>query len=135
MEKRKRGGQPGNQNAKGHGAPIGNQNACRHGAPFGNLNAMKHGQFSMYAGTSRRPLYLAVLNYMDRNGIPASQKNMIACASILSKLREVREPAGGDGALWGSVFESVLNPQEVFKVFEDIGLSSKVAKTLKGDRS
>lgn len=122
MEKRKRGGQPGNQNAKGHGAPIGNHNAVGHGAPFGNSNATKHGRCSMFAGSSRRPLYLAALNYMDRNKIPVSQKNMIACASILSKLREVREPANDDGALWASIFESVLDPQEIFSAFEDLGL-------------
>ena len=29
--KRKRGGQPGNKNAVGHGAPLGNKNAFRHG--------------------------------------------------------------------------------------------------------
>ena len=48
MGKRHRGGQPGNQNAKGHGAPIGNRNACGHGAPLGNRNAEKHGLFSTY---------------------------------------------------------------------------------------
>lgn len=30
-KKRKKGGQPGNQNAKGHGAPAGNKNAEKHG--------------------------------------------------------------------------------------------------------
>jgi len=29
--KRKRGGQPGNRNAVGHGAPLGNKNAYKHG--------------------------------------------------------------------------------------------------------
>lgn len=48
MEKRKRGGQPGNQNARGHGAPFGNRNAVGHGAPAGNRNAEKHGLYSRY---------------------------------------------------------------------------------------
>lgn len=43
MEKRKRGGQPGNRNAAGHGAPLGNKNAVGHGAPIGNRNAEKYG--------------------------------------------------------------------------------------------
>jgi uncharacterized protein YjcR len=30
--KRRRGGQPGNKNAVGHGAPRGNKNAFKHGA-------------------------------------------------------------------------------------------------------
>ena len=46
MEKRKRGGQPGNRNAVGHGAPKGNKNAVGHGAPRGNRNAEKHGRYS-----------------------------------------------------------------------------------------
>ena len=124
MEKRKRGGQPGNQNAKGHGAPIGNCNAVGHGAPFGNCNAMKHGRCSMFFETSRRSLYLAALNYMDRNGIPVSHKNMIACASILSKLREIRKPEDNGSALWGSVFESLLDSQNILSVFDGVGLKA-----------
>lgn len=48
MESRKRGGQPGNRNAAGHGAPFGNKNASGHGAPIGNKNAEKHGLYSTY---------------------------------------------------------------------------------------
>lgn len=44
-EKKKKGGQPGNQNAAGHGAPRGNRNAAGHrpSAPMGNTNAVTHG--------------------------------------------------------------------------------------------
>lgn len=40
------GGQRGNKNAVGHGAPKGNQNAFGHGAPKGNQNARKHGGYT-----------------------------------------------------------------------------------------
>lgn len=43
MNRRKRGGQPGNKNAIGHGAPKKNRNAVGHGAPLGNKNAYKFG--------------------------------------------------------------------------------------------
>lgn len=48
--KRKRGGQPGNGNAKGHGAPKGNQNGLgnKGGAPKGSQNARKHGFYSKF---------------------------------------------------------------------------------------
>ena len=45
-EKKTRGGQSGNQNAKGHGAPLKNQNAAGHGAPKENKNAETHGAYS-----------------------------------------------------------------------------------------
>lgn len=45
-EKKKRGGQEGNENAKGHGAPSGNENAKGHGAPEENKNAETHGAYS-----------------------------------------------------------------------------------------
>lgn len=45
--KKKRGGQPGNGNARGHGAPIGNDNAKdnKGGAPPRNGNAIKTGEY------------------------------------------------------------------------------------------
>lgn len=46
--KRKRGGQPGNKNAVGHGAPQGNQNAT------------KHGLFSRYLPEDTRELFNAL---------------------------------------------------------------------------
>ncbi|MCL2636945.1 MAG: hypothetical protein FWD48_01110 [Oscillospiraceae bacterium] len=46
MPKRKRGGQPGNRNAKGKGAPPKNRNAKGHGAPKKNKNAETHGAYS-----------------------------------------------------------------------------------------
>lgn len=45
VTKRKRGGQPGNKNAVGHGAPQGNQ------------NALKHGLFSRYLPEDTRELF------------------------------------------------------------------------------
>lgn len=63
--KKKRGGQPGNKNALGHGAPYGNQNAVGHGAPVGNKNAEKHGLYSRYLVPS--PLdHLAADIILDR---------------------------------------------------------------------
>lgn len=44
-EKRRRGGQPGNQNAKGN----------QGGAPLGNKNAWKHGMYSRYFQV--KPMY------------------------------------------------------------------------------
>lgn len=46
-KKKKRGGQPGNGNAKDHGAPIGNDNAKDNngGAPIGNKNALITGKY------------------------------------------------------------------------------------------
>lgn len=46
-QKRKPGGQPGNGNAKGHGAPLGNKNGQGNngGAPPRNTNAVKTGEF------------------------------------------------------------------------------------------
>jgi len=43
--KRKRGGQPGNKNAVGHGAPFGNRNALKHGlyTPFTPTILLKNG--------------------------------------------------------------------------------------------
>lgn len=46
--KRKRGGQPGNKNAVGHGAPKGNQNAT------------KHGLFSRYLPEDTRELFFSL---------------------------------------------------------------------------
>lgn len=48
--RRKRGGQYGNKNAVGHGAPEGNQNAVGNsgGAPEGNNYAETHGLFRKY---------------------------------------------------------------------------------------
>ena len=47
VTKRKPGGQPGNENAKGHGAPLGNKNGQGNngGAPPRNTNAVKTGEF------------------------------------------------------------------------------------------
>lgn len=45
---KKKGGQPGNKNALGHGAPEQNKNALGYGAPEKNNNAEKHGFFSKY---------------------------------------------------------------------------------------
>lgn len=47
-QKRKVGGQPGNKNAVGHGAPKGNKNAVGHGGTIGNRNAEKFGFFSKH---------------------------------------------------------------------------------------
>ena len=44
MEKRKRGGQPGNKNA------LGNRGG---GAPYGNKNAVRHGVYSLWAWFKR----------------------------------------------------------------------------------
>lgn len=48
--KKKPGGQPGNGNAKGHGAPQGNNNAKGNngGAPVKNHNALTHGLYAKY---------------------------------------------------------------------------------------
>ena len=46
--KRKRGGQPGNKNAVGHGAPKGNQNAT------------KHGLFSRYLPEDTREIFFSL---------------------------------------------------------------------------
>ena len=48
VTKRKRGGQPGNKNAVGHGAPKGNQ------------NAVKHGLFSRYLPEDTRELFYSL---------------------------------------------------------------------------
>jgi len=48
-KKRRRGGQPGNRNAAGHGAPRGNRNAVGHGPRLGNKNALKHGLYERIA--------------------------------------------------------------------------------------
>ncbi len=48
VTKRKRGGQPGNKNAVGHGAPKGNQ------------NAMKHGLFSRYLPEDTREIFFSL---------------------------------------------------------------------------
>lgn len=47
QKKKRPGGQPGNKNAKGHGAPLGNKNAIGNngGAPFGNKNALITGKY------------------------------------------------------------------------------------------
>lgn len=43
---KKKGGQKGNKNAEGHGAPVMNKNAEGHGAPAKNRNAETHGAYS-----------------------------------------------------------------------------------------
>lgn len=48
VTKRKRGGQPGNKNAVGHGAPKGNQ------------NAVKHGLFSRYLPEDTREIFFSL---------------------------------------------------------------------------
>ena len=48
VAKKKRGGQPGNKNAVGHGAPKGNQNAT------------KHGLFSRYLPEDTRELFFSL---------------------------------------------------------------------------
>ena len=45
VTKRKPGGQPGNKNAVGHGAPKGNQNATKHGL-FSGISQRILGRFS-----------------------------------------------------------------------------------------
>lgn len=49
VTKKKSGGQPGNRNSVGHGAPKGNKNAVgnKGGAPKGNNNGLKHGFFKL----------------------------------------------------------------------------------------
>ncbi len=103
MELRKRGGQPGNRNAVGHGAPSGNQNAVGHGAPFGNANAFKHGRYSIYRDSYNRELKLAALNFMDRNHIPLTLANMEICIGILQDLRKVRQGVN----YWQSIESSI----------------------------
>ena len=93
MEKRKRGGQPGNRNAAGHGEPAGNRNAAGHGAPFGNNNALQHGSYSIYRGYRKNSLYLAAVNYMDRRRIEPTPANLEICVGILKDLRIMREGA------------------------------------------
>ena len=122
IEKKKRGGQPGNKNAVGHGAPKGNKNAAGHGAPYGNCNAMQHGKYSIYRPENRRELYLAALNYMDRNHIPITRDNMLRCASILSGLRESRKPEDDYSSLMKDVFKMLLEPDEIFKAFSALGI-------------
>lgn len=48
LPKKKRGGQPGNRNAVGHGAPKGNQ------------NAVKHGLFSRYLPEDTREIFFSL---------------------------------------------------------------------------
>lgn len=93
MEKRKRGGQPGNKNAVGHGAPKGNQNAVGHGAPWGNCNALRHGRYSIFRDGRNHDLYLAALNYMDKHHIEMTRANMEICAGILQDMRTMRQGA------------------------------------------
>lgn len=70
--KRKRGGQPGNQNAIGNhgGAPIGNKNAVGHGAPFGNKNALKHGLYSRFLLPT--PVNRQIVHAMELAGMEPS---------------------------------------------------------------
>jgi uncharacterized protein YjcR len=63
IDKKRRGGQPGNKNAVGNcgGAPIGNTNALGYGAPKGNRNAVKHGLYGHTGIYSRRAFDYEVL--------------------------------------------------------------------------
>lgn len=63
-KQRRRGGQIGNQNARGHGAPAGNQNALGNdgGAPEGNDNAVSHG---LYRQRIKGRLPAKIANLMD----------------------------------------------------------------------
>lgn len=64
VHRKKRGGQPNNQNAKGNrggGAPVGNENAKGHGAPLGNKNAETHGFFSKIFPEAVLPVALDIM--------------------------------------------------------------------------
>lgn len=59
MEKRKRGGQPGNKNA------LGNRGG---GAPYGNKNAVTHGAYSAWAALQRARQDPALFGGLDLAG-------------------------------------------------------------------
>lgn len=76
MQKRKRGGQPGNRNAVGHGAPYGNQNAVGHGAPIGNKNAEKFGFYSRFLLPT--PIDNAVADFILDRGEKLTMERFLA---------------------------------------------------------
>lgn len=89
--KKKPGGQPGNGNAKGHGAPFGNKNAVGNngGAPPGNQNAATHGYYSKYIpiedlemlesapGAGSLEIILKVAHYRLANLLKAQKERMM----------------------------------------------------------
>ena len=82
---KQRGGQPGNQNAKGYGAPEGNQNALGHGAPEGNKNAVTTGEFET--------LFFDCLNTEEKQlvaAIPANKERLLMQEIQLLTVRERR---------------------------------------------
>lgn len=81
--KRKRGGQPGNQNAAGNrgGAPYGNKNAVGYGAPLGNKNALKHGLYETIILPT--PLHHLVVRIIEAEGMEPTLANFYSVRAQL----------------------------------------------------
>lgn len=90
MEKKKKGGQPGNKNAVGHGAPFGNKNAVGFGAPYGSKNATKHGLFTNpYVYIPPTPVNQIVFQKMIDDDIEMTVDNFNAYKKAMKP--EIRE--------------------------------------------
>lgn len=80
--KRKRGAQPGNQNAVGN----------RGGAPYGNQNAVKHGFYCAGAYfIPYTPENMQVFDFMKENGFENTMENFNACKKLLNRLNKIEK--------------------------------------------
>lgn len=79
-KKRKRGAQPGNQNAVGHGAPYGNQNAVKHGFYATGVYWIP-----------QTPENQEVFDFMKENGFKNTLENFNACRKLLNKLNRLNK--------------------------------------------
>ena len=82
VKKRKKGAQPGNQNAVGN----------RGGAPYGNQNAVKHGLYC--AGFYQIPYTtenIKVFDFMKENGFENTMENFNACKKLLNRLNKIEK--------------------------------------------
>jgi uncharacterized protein YjcR len=84
--KKKRGGQPGNRNAKSKGAPKKNQNAAGHGAPKGNRNAETHGAYSTVHLENLSP---EEQKYIEGVELNAKENMLLEYKLLLAKERDL----------------------------------------------
>jgi len=84
--RKKRGGQPGNKNAKGKGVPKKNQNAAGHGAPKGNRNAETHGAYSTVHLENLSP---EEQKYIEGVELNAKENMLLEYKLLLSKERDL----------------------------------------------
>lgn len=99
-KQRKPGGQPGNQNAKGHGAPVDNQNAVTHGAyckvNFSGLTEEEKQQILSIAGDTKGAMVQELIILLAKETVLRNRIENLRCENpdvfYIDKIVEMRVP-------------------------------------------